>query len=207
MNARDKKRIINLYEQRYHSYGYDIKTVGWKDWKQQALRFKILTDPFDLSGKSVCDVGCGFGDFFRFLKERFKGIRYTGIDVSPSLIAEARKRYPAGEFLLADILKKDLSSRKRFDYCFLSGAFNFRISDNIGFAKKMIKKMFSITEEAVAFNMLSTYVDYRKRMNFHYRPEDVFRYAKSLSRFVGLRHDYPLWEFTVYISRYGKDQA
>jgi len=197
MNERDKKKTIELYEERYKSYGYDIRTVGWRDWPQQELRFRILTEPFDLNGKSVLDVGCGFGDLYNYLKKHFRLVKYTGVDIAPSLIKDAKKRHPGARFAVTDILKGDC--KDRYDYIFLSGAFNHRISNNIVFAKKMIKKMFEISREGIAFNMLSTYVDYTKPINYHYSPEEFFGYAKTLSRFVNLKHDYPLWEFTIHI--------
>jgi SAM-dependent methyltransferase len=53
------------------------------------------------SGEELLDVGCGQGVLAPYLTER--GVRYTGVDGSPRLIAAARRRHPGvGRFLVAD---------------------------------------------------------------------------------------------------------
>jgi hypothetical protein len=46
---------------------------------------------------------------------------------------------------------------------------------------------------------LSSYVNYEKDINYHHKPEELFKFAKSLTKWVVVRHDYPLWEFTLYM--------
>ena len=59
--------------------------------------------------------------------------------------------------------------------------------------------MFALADKAIAVNMMTNYVDYRDKYLFYYSPEEMFRFAKSLSRNVVLRHDYPLYEFSLFI--------
>jgi trans-aconitate 2-methyltransferase len=56
-----------------------------------------LTDP-----KTVIDMGCGPGNSTELLAKRFPGARLTGLDSSPNMLAEARKRLPAATFATAD---------------------------------------------------------------------------------------------------------
>lgn len=57
------------------------------DWCQSlALRPWLQVAP----GSSVLDVGCGVGRWSRRLAAR--GVRVTGVDLSPTMIAEARRR-------------------------------------------------------------------------------------------------------------------
>lgn len=48
----------------------------------------------------VIDIGCGNGRFSPLIKERHA--KYTGIDYSEKLIAEARRLHPNEEFLVSD---------------------------------------------------------------------------------------------------------
>ena len=50
-----------------------------------------------VDGQQVLDVGCGEGRFCRLLGER--GARTTGLDPTPGLLAEARRRHTAGSYV------------------------------------------------------------------------------------------------------------
>jgi trans-aconitate methyltransferase len=189
--------IKHLYHDRFEEMGYDINTVGWKNIEEQVLRFKILCDIGDLGDSSICDIGCGFGDLVSYLKSRFSGFSYTGVDISDKLIEKAQELHPEYEFMCRDIL--DGPFEREFDYFLLSGALSFRISDNMALTKAMLTKMFNLSKKGIAVNFLSSYVNYQHVRNFHYAPEEIFAFSKTLTRFVTLRHDYPLYEFTIYL--------
>lgn len=83
-----------------------------------------------------------------------------------------------------------------------SGVLNHGLKDNEGTARALLKEMYRVCRLGVAFNLTTDYVDYRDEYLYYYSPEEVFSFCRSLSRFVTLRHDYPLYEFTVYIYRH-----
>lgn len=197
MKHADKKKLLELYEGRYARFGYDVKTIGWRDTESQRLRFDILAGIADLSGCSICDLGCGFGDLYPYLLKRFKKIDYLGIDISEKLIEEAERRYPKAVLRTSDILKSP--PKKRVDYILSSGALSFRIKNNEKYVKKMLEAMMKMSRKGVAVNFLSDRVDYRLKKNFHYSPEKAFKAGHELTRFVTIRHDYPLYEFTMYL--------
>ena len=197
MNPADKKALISLYENRYAQMGYDVRTIGWRDRHDQELRFKVLCDIGDLSGSSICDVGCGFGDLLGYLGDHFGAFKYTGVDLSPSLVEKARQLHPSNDFQCVDIVEEGLAGR--FDYFLLSGALNFRMEDNWRLTTDLLTLMFRLANKGVAANFISTYVNYQKPHNYHHSPEQVFSFARGLTKWVVLRHDYPLWEFTIYL--------
>jgi SAM-dependent methyltransferase len=53
----------------------------------------------------VCDLGCGPGQVARYLHER--GVEAFGIDLSPGMVAEARRLSPEIEFRRGDMLALD----------------------------------------------------------------------------------------------------
>jgi cyclopropane fatty-acyl-phospholipid synthase-like methyltransferase len=104
MSAND--RIIGLYEENAAAWdrerGRDLHERIWLD------RMLALTP----AGGSILDVGCGMGEpVARYLIER--GHAVTGADSSPSLIALARARFPAQDWIVADMRALDLG--RRFD--------------------------------------------------------------------------------------------
>jgi SAM-dependent methyltransferase len=198
IGADEKQALVRLYEDRYAEMGEDIRTLGWKSHADQRLRFQVLCDIGDLSGRRVCDVGCGFGDLYDYLCTRFGSVRYTGVDLSPSLVQRAQARHPGIAFRVQDILEQPPEPA---DYFLLSGALNYRFADNMKLTREMLALMLERAEEGVAVNFLSSYVNYQQPHNYHHSPEAVFALARSLTPWVSLRHDYPLWEFTLHMYR------
>jgi SAM-dependent methyltransferase len=199
MDEKDKQEIINLYEDRLTKHGVSVTTMGWRDREQQALRFKILSEIGDLQGKKILDIGCGFGDFYDYLEQNSIYVDYHGIDLSEKIIAAARERRHDMLVEVRDILTDGIN--ERFDYVFESGILNKRISDNYAYAHEIITAMYRVCNEGIAFNMVTDYVDYKEDYLYYYSPEKIFSFCKGLSRFVVLRHDYPLYEFTVYMHK------
>jgi trans-aconitate methyltransferase len=197
MEASERSSLVKLYADRVAEMGYDVRSVGWKSREDQLLRFKILADIANLSGDSVCDVGCGFGDLFPYLVDRFGNASYFGVDICDKLLQVAKTRQPDVRFVLADIL--DETHADRADWFLLSGALSFKLHDNLAFTTRMLSRMLALANKGVAANFLSTYVNYQHERNFHHDPSDVLRIAKGLTSRVAIRHDYPLWEFTVYL--------
>ncbi len=195
--VKDKSQLIKFYGERYDQYGNNVKSVGWGDKESQALRFKILSEIGDLSNSSICDFGCGFGDLYDFLVKKFSNIHYTGIDISPKLIEEAKRQHPDLTFILGDILINP--PVRTYDYILASGTLSFKMENHEAYVYDNLKALFEICEKGVAVNFLSSYVDYQLDKNFHFSPEDAFKMGRNLTRFVSVRHDYPLYEFTLYL--------
>ena len=98
--------VIDLYERHAHAYDRD---------RGRSLRERAWLDRF-LSrvpaGGTVLDLGCGMGEpIARHLLER--GHAVVGIDASASMIELCRTRFPAAEWLVADMRTLDLG--RRFD--------------------------------------------------------------------------------------------
>ena len=52
--------------------------------------------------RTVIDMGCGPGNSTELLVERYPEAQVTGLDNSPNMLAEARRRLPAASFATAD---------------------------------------------------------------------------------------------------------
>lgn len=197
----DKTRLRDLYENRLVDLGpEDVRTVGWGSRHDQYLRFDVLLRDLDPTGKIILDVGCGLGDMVPYLDARLESDRYQyiGVDICPKLVAAANTRHGGvnRRFLYLDILHECCP---RADIVLMSGALSFKVNDNLALAKAMMKRMLDLADEVAALNFLTSYVDYRLEKNYHYDPGELFDHAKSLTRWVRIYHDYPLWEFTIQL--------
>jgi SAM-dependent methyltransferase len=190
-----------LYKKLYNNHGYSPKSLGCSKGKQ-FLRFHQLTTDWDMNGVSILDVGCGFGDFIKYLD--FQGIAnysYTGIDIMEEFIAEGRKRYSADNvsFLHGDFLDHDFEDN--YDYAIASGTFNLKMDgvDGYDYIYKNMTKMFALSTRAVSIDFISNKVDYAHGHNFNSSPEKILSMAYTLSRNVLLKNTYFPFEFSITI--------
>lgn len=200
MTPVEKQLIIERYNERLTSLGETAQALGWRDSAQQKLRFRLLAEIAPLTGASILDIGCGFGDLLEYMTEAgAQEVSYTGTDLNPALVEVARKKHPSGLFHATTDLSQFADGSQ--DYVFLSGLFNFKIEDNTGFMQDTLRESFRIARRGVSFNLLGSYVDFKEDHLFYHDEKEVFHFAKTLTRFVTLRADYPLYEFTVYLHK------
>lgn len=195
----DLTPVSALYNARFEKQGRAISTVGWGSIEDQFLRFDVLLRDIDVRGKTFLDVGCGLGSLVPYLESRTGGdFKYIGIDVADKLIDDARLRFggPGRDFYVGELLTLSLPV---VDIAVLSGALSFRLKGVQEYAQHVLARMHELSLEWACANFLSSYVDFEIEKNQHYRPEDVFTWARRISRRVNLLHDYPLYEFTVQI--------
>jgi len=65
-------------------YAHNSRGLNWSSQAHQSLRFDVivsLLEDDDLSQATLVDVGCGFDDFYTYLKKNsFPLKKYIGID-------------------------------------------------------------------------------------------------------------------------------
>jgi SAM-dependent methyltransferase len=203
LTEQERTDTIERYAARYRQFGVSEQTLGWTH-NRQMLRFSALTSLFDLRGLHVLDVGCGFGDLNRLLTERCgDDYEYTGIDLVPELISEARLLWPRSgiRFFSGDF--SQLSREFSADIAVASGILNHRLteSDNYTVAESVIRDALKCCRTAVAMDFLSDRVDYQLPHTFHFDPCRILEIAYRFSRRVVLRNDYLPFEFAVVIFR------
>lgn len=198
MDPKDKTRIIERYDARFAHYGYDIRTLASGTEERRRIRYQVLYEVGLTTGCQLMDLGCGFGDFYGYLQERgFEGI-YVGYDINPTLVEVARKKYPEAAFAVKDIQEEDFPD---FDFIVSSSAFNLSLSgeDNYSFIENILNTCYSHARQGVAVDFMTDYVDFKSQDAFYYSPERIFAISKAITKRVCLRHDYPLFEFCVYL--------
>ncbi|MCF6345027.1 MAG: class I SAM-dependent methyltransferase [Thiomicrorhabdus sp.] len=195
------------YSQRVIDYGSTAVAVGWADFETQDLRFKQLQKVIDLSGGgfSLSDLGCGYAAFAQALpKEMQQKMRvYHGYDISKEMISVAKENFKNNEthqfFLSSDIQEKT-------DYVIASGIFNhhFDAEPKEWWAHiiKTIRHMYDRAEKGIAFNVMTSYVDYQEDYIYYCDPMEMLRVCLDhFGRNVSLHHDYNLFEFTVLVKK------
>jgi ubiquinone/menaquinone biosynthesis C-methylase UbiE len=199
MNPLDKLYMNDRYNLRLKEKGATIEALASGTEERRNIRFRTLTEVGISSGDRVLDLGCGFGDFWLFCQKNNLKIDYTGIDINPLLIEKAQKRFENIKFEVKDI---QTDKMEKFDYVVSTSCFNLDLphDDNYAFIENLLQRCYTISKKGVAIDFLTSYVDFRGVQEaFYYSPERIFSIAKKISKRVCLRHDYPLFEFTVYL--------
>ena len=106
MSEEDAARVVGLYER--HAADFDTDRTRILFERPWLDRFAALLP----QGGSVLDIGCGTGEpIARHLIEA--GFDLAGVDSAPSMLALCRKRFPANEWIQADM--RGLALGRRFD--------------------------------------------------------------------------------------------
>jgi SAM-dependent methyltransferase len=198
LSKEEKNKIIDRYTRRYREQGYSPATLGWGKGGRQDIRFNVLAGVTDLTNVgSVLDVGCGFADFYEFIKARgFKG-KYVGVELVNVLAEEARKKNKDIEIIEGDFLSIDIHGK--FDLSIASGIFNAMCHRNMyQYIKESLKKMLNFSK-LVAVDFMSTHVGYQQDVAFHSDPKEIIDIAKSITRRFIVRYDYMPYEFALFL--------
>ncbi len=199
-----KRSVVAHYERQLERHGPTAQGMDWKDEASQRLRFSVLCEVCDLDGLCVHEIGAGAGHLYEFLRERGIDARYSGSDLSQAMVDSARRLHPAVSFERRDVLLDPPAAT--YDVVFCSGLFHVRLhhadADWREFVYETLRRMYSMCRAAIAFNLMSDRVDFRSDRLYYASAGEMLDFCRrELSRFVTVRHDYPLHEFTTYVYR------
>lgn len=200
--------VSRLYTQSLQEHGLAPKAVGWRDEATHRLRFERLAQLIDLRPGgprfSVNDLGCGYAAMFSYL-DALPGGRlagYYGYDISDEMLAAARRAVTDSRAVFI----KSESPTHEADYSFVSGTFNVKLESSNevwgDYVRETLLALAAKSRRGMAFNLLSTYVDWKQDHLFYADPLAFFDFCKrNISRYVSLLHDYPLFEWTILVRK------
>lgn len=199
MNTPPFQTIAEFYNRRVLEFGHDPRACDYGRAESQRQKFRVLSEALDYSGKSVLDVGCGFADYAQYLSAKYQGIIYSGVDLSPEMIAKAKIANPSLDLRVANILEEPM--RETYDIVNANGIFYLLGKEAPSLMKKLMEAMFERCRECLVFNSLSTWASIQEPGEFYANPTEIVDWCRSLSPWVVLRHDYLPHDFTIYLYR------
>ena len=204
----DLDSVAKLYTDSLEKHSARAMGVGWRDQGSHLLRFdrlaEVIASPPGRETIGVLDLGCGYGALYEYLSGRgWQVAPFVGYDISEAMLEEARTRItaPKAEFVQSSTLDR------MADYAFASGIFNVRLkTDEDTWRDYVLKTLDGLNSHAnrgFAFNLLTSYVDWKEDHLFYGGPLFFFDHCKRrYSRRVSLLHDYPLWEWTIIVRKW-----
>jgi SAM-dependent methyltransferase len=200
--------VLASFEKRVAQFGADPRSAFWKDEEWQKRRYDILSRLFDepdrLGGISITDFGCGYGAFFDYLADRpvMKNSRYTGIDMSATMIEEANARIRDSRATF----QSHLIATETADYTVVCGTYNMNLGANrdewADYVKASLEQLWSKTTKAMGFNMLRFDApDQYPGLYYADGMEFVKFCNETLSPDITYTDDRPLPDWTIIIRR------
>ena len=199
MNQEVTESLIATFRSYLSQHGNGPEATGMS-LEGQRFRFAKLSEIADLKDRRVLDLGCGLGDFYPFLVERFGRVDYTGIDLVPESIALSAQKYPQARFLCRNLFSDGLD--ETFDYVLLSAVFNNAMPRSDEFMKELLTLAFQRCSRALGFNFISTHVNFVDAGMAYHDPTQVLDFCiKTLTRKVTLFHQYERCDVAVFAYR------
>ena len=196
--------VASYYAAKLAAHGATANGVDWNSAASQELRHRQFLRLLEgAPDASVLDLGCGYGDFLRFLRGSGHRGPFIGYDVVPGMIAKAQELH--GE--AADRQWRIGSEpAETVDFVVASGIFNVKGDAShecwARYVNVTIDLLARVARRGFAFNVLSLVSDPERRRDDLYYADAGALLDHCLGRFgrhVALLHDYGLYEFTVIV--------
>lgn len=199
--------IVEHYENCLRRHGDNHRGMDWPNADHAERRMQVMLEmiPSGASG-SLLDIGCGTGHLLEYMRRQpSRNLTYEGLDLSPAMLQYAREKHPSIPFHQVDLIANP-NAIGQFDYAIMNGVLTeklgFQNGDMFDYAQKLLTAAFSKVNSGLAFNVMSKLVDWERDDLFHVGFDDLAKFvATSLSRHFVIRHDYGLYEYTVYVYR------
>ena len=208
--------LKNYYARTFEQHGATAKGVDWGDEQELLVRYDkmlaVMQKDFmaPIEKASVLDVGCGWGGQLRRANFLNIPLQYSGIDVVNEMILHGRAEFPDSEFIHGDVF--ELLEVDAYDFVICNAILTQKLSiTNIEmekFSRKLILKMYDLCRHGIAFNMMSTRVNYNVANLYYQNPSEMLSWLLSdVSPRVRFDHGYSslasgkgkFYDFTVYV--------
>lgn len=207
----DYWKMIRYCEACLKQHGDNYLGVGWTKCQQDAdARYRVMLDVIrDCPNVPVrlLDFGCGASHLYEFIQRtrNLPNIHYSGLDLSPELIALSRRKFPGITYYDFDILSGE-AKLLEFDYIIANGVFTLKLDNSFdqmwSFLQAVVRCLYAKARQGMAFNVMSKQVQWERADLFHASFDRVASFlTQEISRHFVFRHDYGLYEFTTYVYR------
>ena len=155
-----EREIASTFSRRFTKFGPQPEASLWFNEGRQRARFSVIADTICERTRnrkvSICDIGCGYGGFLKFLQNKHNNIdfEYTGYDLADNLI----------EFCDSKMSSKNArfmqGSRpiELMDFSIMSGTYNYApqttVTDWRSYFRGELKHIFDKTKKCLILNLM-----------------------------------------------------
>ena len=185
----DQKRF---YQENYDTHGVSAEGVAWSSVQTQKRRFSaIMSILGTIENDTLVDAGCGFGDFYLYLKEKNSLPKtYVGLDLCKPMVTEAKMRTGC-KIIQRDILSQTIPLA---DWYVASGSMNLLTRME---TRLFIQRCFEKSRKGFVFNLLC---GREQEGEFSYwSPYEIRKLCQPLGAEIEIKEGYMDGDFTVIL--------
>jgi len=205
MNLNASAIIANHYKECFLKHGDSHLGADWPKLNDLFVRYNVMLSVIKDTNKktSILDFGCGSGMLLEYIQNNTKNeITYSGMDINKDLINCAKNKFKNNNFYCLNLLENEF--HLKFDYVICNGVFTEKLTlskdEMFNFTCALLLKLFNLSNIGIAFNIMSSHVDYEKDFLFHLEHDRLLKFVvNKLTRNYIIRSDYGLYEYTVYL--------
>ncbi|QQN62767.1 class I SAM-dependent methyltransferase [Bradyrhizobium diazoefficiens] len=198
------QQVAAHYTSKLQTHGPTSQGVDWNDLHSHEARHRQFLRLIEgVPDASIIDLGCGFGDFLRFLRLAGHRGRFVGYDIAPSMIDKARELHGEGDDRQWHV---GSTPSEAADFAVASGIFNVKgdipSATWSSYVLQTIDGLAQTGRRGFGFNVLSMSSDPDRRRPDLYYAEPAEMLSHCLSRYgrsVALLQDYGRYEFTIIV--------
>lgn len=202
------KSIVAHYEDCLEKFGDTHLGVDWPDRDDAETRYRVMLEVIRSTSErtSLLDFGCGASHLYEYiLRNKLEYVEYSGLDLSERFIQLSKSKFPEVNYYCLDILDEG-GDIPDFDYIVMNGIFTEKLKlsfdEMYAYFIRIIGRVFSKAKVGIAFNVMSSHVDWEREDLFHLPMDKLADFlVREVSRDFVIRNDYKLYEYTTYVYR------
>ena len=190
---------------RFHEALVQERGEGWRAFwgsqESQEARYEVFLRHLPLDGAAVLDVGCGFGDFLAYARQRGAFFsRYLGVDLDERILTGARARQADGEFLVLDVLTEEPPFVP--EYIVASGIMAVPFPGYEDYVLRVLRRFYELCGTGFALNFLSACAKTKDEKSRYVEPGWLLsQFQQNIDWRCTLVHDYRPNDFTLVYKR------
>jgi SAM-dependent methyltransferase len=206
----DHLSLVTVMEENLLQHGDTYRGVGWTKRQEYAdLRYQVMLEGIRAEWPrplTLLDFGCGASHLYEHIQSRgHAGLQYSGLDLSSRYLALCRDKFPDVTYFDVDLLDPD-ARLPEFDFIVLNGIFHNRTGNTPEaawlYCQRLLTRIAGLARKGFAFNVMSKHVEWEREDLFHVPIGALTDFiANNISRNFIVRHDYGLYEYSVYVYR------
>ena len=206
MVSKHIKKVIEHYTPNVRKDAPGYKILDWSSGASQKARYEVLREEIAGCGLgdgcSLLDVGCGLGELAGYLTGKGLAAGYVGVDISPAVLEEGRRRSPGLDLRHCDVFATPpVFPKGGFDAVFCSGIFTLKQDNSLDFARRGLVRLVEMSSRLTVANFLHARTALQYDICVYFEPSEIVSALEPLGVKAVIRDDYLENDFSIIVKK------